>query len=375
MRIAKIVQIAAAVLLLINFCGAGEKSPYTVLYSNDTTHITTCTGPYHKAGEAFRPEMLVKSVRETAGTGVEVHLLQPGTIWTPWWQSDVYSMQDHYDWFLGHYGVKPDSNSFNEYVLRGGDLVKDFIGYCEKAGEAAFISVRMNDAHFLETWDDKAPNNAASAHCLSKFYVEHTPEYCVGYEKGKEVNFRDWDARNQNWAIKEVRDYKLSLIEELCRRYDFAGLELDFMRHSSYFNLKQTSAEQRIGIMTDVVRTVRGYLDADKENGYRWLCVRIPAFIGDHERIGVDVAKWSDAGVDMFNVSSHYFTCQQTDIGEMVKLAPDKTFYLEMTQATRSGKILRPGYDGFSFRRTTAEQYYTAAHLAYSRGATGGEYL
>lgn len=359
------------VVCVVNSAFGATRAPFKVLYSNDTTHITTCVGPYHKKGEVFQKTMLNASVDETAGTGVEVHLLQPGTMWTPWWQSDIYSMQDHYKWYQKRYGIKPDNNKINEYVLNGGDLVKAFIDRCRQNDISPFISFRMNDAHFLETWNEETPKGGAPAHCLSKFYVENAPEYCVGYEKGENLNFRDWDSRTQNWAIPQVRNYKLKLIEELCQKYDFDGLELDFMRHASYFNPQTTTSRQRKAIMKKVVSLVRGYLDENSKGRHRWLCVRIPAFVGDHDRIGLDVRKWADAGVDMFNVSAHYFTCQQTDLAEMVKMARQKAFYLEMTHTTRVGKVLCTGYDGFSFRRTTAQQYYTAAHLAYSRGAAG----
>ena len=56
----------------------GRKAPFRVLYSNDTTNILSCTSPWHKKGEAFRPEMLEATVDEVAGTGVDAHLLQPG---------------------------------------------------------------------------------------------------------------------------------------------------------------------------------------------------------------------------------------------------------------------------------------------------------
>ena len=50
--------------------------PYRVLYSNDTTNITTCVSPYHSSpSEPFRPEMLRETVKEVAGK-VDDHLIQ-----------------------------------------------------------------------------------------------------------------------------------------------------------------------------------------------------------------------------------------------------------------------------------------------------------
>lgn len=75
-----------------------EKAPFKVLFSNDTYNTDDCVSPYHKKGGLFRPEMLEASVDETAGTGVEVHMLQPANGWVPWWKSKIYPVEEHYQW-------------------------------------------------------------------------------------------------------------------------------------------------------------------------------------------------------------------------------------------------------------------------------------
>ena len=89
------------------------KAPFHVLFSNDTTNILTCVSPYHKKGEPFREEMLEATVDETAGIGVEVHMLQPAHGWAPWWQSKVYSIEEHHRWWREHYGVEPHQSVHN----------------------------------------------------------------------------------------------------------------------------------------------------------------------------------------------------------------------------------------------------------------------
>ena len=117
-----------------------RKPPFRVLYSNDTTNTVSCVSPWHKKGEPFRAGQLEASVDEVVGTGVEVHLLQPGLGWIPWWQSKVYPPEEHYRWFKERTGCDPDS--FGKYVLAGGDLVKLFIERCRKRGQTPFISLR-----------------------------------------------------------------------------------------------------------------------------------------------------------------------------------------------------------------------------------------
>ena len=74
---------------------ARAKAPFRVIYSNDTTNITSCTSPYHKKSEPFRAKMLEASVDEVAGL-VDAHFLQPGLGMVPMWpsQSGMVSTKD-----------------------------------------------------------------------------------------------------------------------------------------------------------------------------------------------------------------------------------------------------------------------------------------
>jgi hypothetical protein len=56
---------------------------------------------------------------------------------------------------------KPDS--FSQFVLNGGDMVQVFIDRCRAKGQAAFISLRMNDAHHKEFVDPKPGDKPGSS--------------------------------------------------------------------------------------------------------------------------------------------------------------------------------------------------------------------
>ena len=336
-----------------------------VLFSNDTTNILTCTSPWHKRGEPFRPQMLEATVDEVTGTGVDAHLLQPGLGEIPWWPSKVYPPEEHYRWMKQRYGLDPDG--FGKCVLDGGDLVKVFIERCRLRGQTPFISFRLNDGHHKEWTDaklgDKIGGGAAS--CISRFYAEH-PEYRIG------PDLKDWAQRVQNWAIPEVPARRFAFIQELCENYDLDGFELDFMRMYSFFQLDKTTSAQRCGIITGFVRRVREMLDRTARGGrHRWLCARVPCYTVAHDPLGLDLPAMVEAGLDMVNVSASYFTIQQTDFAAIRRMVPQAAAYTEMCHSIWNGKGTGKGYDSFPFRRTTPEQMYTAAHLAYARGGDG----
>ena len=392
-RIALSVLIVGAVAAVAR---GAEKAPFRVLFSNDTTNIISNVSPYHGRGEPFRPQMLEASVDETVGCA-DVHMLQPGGGWVPWWHSEICPADEHYRWLKEKARVPIDS--IGEYMLKGGDLAQVFVDHCRRRDTVPFISLRMNDYHGTEYADllmDRAkagPQIAADVNTgvqgcwLSRFYLEH-PEFRVGndppaytnnpdtlaFKRDHALRYQIRDNRVFNWAIPAVREHKLALIAELCESYDFDGLELDFMRHARYFRLTETAPDQRAEIMTGFVSRVRQVLDQTARRGKRrWLCVRVPFRVQRHPDLGVDLRKWVEAGVDMVNLSCHFVTEQQSDLAEVCRLVPEAAVYLETTfVCQRYGKPTGPRVSSNDvYRKMTAKQLSTAAHLAYARGATG----
>ena len=343
---------------------ARPRAPFRVIYSNDTTNITSCVSPFHKAREPFRKEMLEATVDEVAGL-VDAHFLQPGLGMVPMWPSKVLPLEPHYAWIKARYGVGPDS--FGNYVMKGGDVVQVFLDRCRATKQAAFISFRLNDAHHKEFYEPKPGDKPGSSMGMSvtRHYMEH-PELVMkrDFKRGYDLV--------QNWVHAEARTQKFTLITELCENYALDGLELDFMRYYSFFNLEQTTLPQRCAIMTAFITQVRALLDRTARAGQRrWLCVRVPCLVAGLEALGLDLPAMISAGVDMVNVSASYFTTQAMDLEAIRALSAGAAMYVEMCHSTANGTKLVPGYDTFAFRRTTPEQYQTTAHLAYARGADG----
>ena len=336
------------------------KPPFKVLFSNDFTNILTCTSPYHNKGQPYRGEMLGRTVDETPGA--DVHMLQPAHGWVPWWPSKVYPLEEHHRWWQEHFKIDAKDGAWgvpavHRHILDGGDPFKDFIERCRARGQKPFISLRLNDLHHLGHAD--TPKNKRGVHAICRFYVEH-PEYRLG---GR--------GSGHNWAIPEARAYKFALIKEICENYDIDGFELDFMRHPKFFK-GSTPREERVKIITDFVADVRKLLDRTARQGQRrWLCARVPCKLSMHDAVGIDLAEMVDAGLDMVNLSPSYFTCQDHDLALIREELPDAAIYLEMCHCTMTGKTVGAGGDNFLFLRTTDQQYYTTAHLAYRRGADG----
>jgi hypothetical protein len=364
---------------------ARAKAPFRVLYNNDTTNITACISPFFKKGQVFAAEMIDASVAEASGA--DAHMFSPGLVWVPFWKSSLYPPGEHFRWWQKTF---PNGrlHPIAHYLLDGGDIVADFVKSCRTHGVAAFVSIRLNDYHRVEFLD--APGDARleefDSICIDRFRREH-PGWRIrppaihdrGSHMADDADSRSvFEARDMgvmNWAEPGVRARMAAFIDELAENYDIDGIELDFLRHYRFFrpDAALTPAE-RSRIMTGFVSQVRRTLDRTAPAGKRrWLCVRIPAVLSMHDPLGIDAAAFADAGADMLNLSSNYFTVQQdVDVAAVRRLAPGASIYLEMNQCTAKGPDVSRGHgDNFTYRRTTDEQFLTTARLALARGADG----
>lgn len=345
------------------------KAPYKLLYNNDTTNTAGIVSPWHEEGESFREEMLVASIEEVAGTGVDAYMLSPGMGWVPWWQSNV--DPDFYDWWRERTGLEvegwgPVPNGYDRYVAEGGDMVQLLVDTCKKHGMAPFVSLRLNDVHLQEYHAKK--DQASLVSC--RLYCEH-PEWHIDQDHPSRKGY--YKKRGLDWAIPEVREYKLALLRELAEKYDLAGLELDFLRDDTMFRDDEPSHEERIEIITEFVGQVRTALDDGAPEKKRHLCVRIPVEMKAHPRIGLDVERLAKAGVDMFNLAVWYDTAQCPGVAEVRERLPEASLYLEMSHTAGSHRyFLRDKLYGTNGNpRTSDHQFYTTAHMAYQQGADG----
>lgn len=341
-----------------------QPPPFRTLYSNDTTNIASSPSPFKTKKSNITEADIRASVDETAGGGVDVHMLQPGLGWVPWWKSSVLPMADHLDW-VKRTGRTP--SSFEKFVLGGGDIVQIFVDECRAKGIAPFISLRVNDTHNVSR-GMPIKDLAARRKAMTEFklYDDH-PEWLIGPGS-------DEEERTQyafDFSRKEIQDYKLALIRELAG-YDIDGLELDLMRHWRFFHQGRTTSAERERMMTGFIKQVRAILDETAKPGqHRWLAVRLPGYTEAHDAMGLNVKNLTEvAGVDILNLSGHYFTDLQLEIKKIRAQVPAHVGVYTELHFTNAAIPPTDTQSKF-FRRSSPQSFYTAAHLAYARGAAG----
>ena len=164
----------------------------------------------------------------------------------------------------------------------GIDIYARWIARSRAKSISPWVSMRMNDVH---NTDDPA------CYMHSEFWREH-PEY-----RRVPYRFEGLTDRAFDYGRKEVRDYHMKLIVELAQRYDFDGLELDWMRFGYHFRPGHEAAGAPL--LTEFTAEVRRLLDGwAKRRGHRiQLSARVPSRPQSALALGMDAAEWARRGL------------------------------------------------------------------------------
>ncbi len=175
----------------------------------------------------------------------------------------------------------------------GRDNLQIQVDYAHENNLEVFWSLRMNDTH------DAHPKGYRSNYCGVAPFKTENPHYLLGeaddwYKYPGEP--RQWWT-SLDFTYPEVREHIFSLIEEVCRGYDVDGVELDFLRHPTFFppTLDGNPVDpDQVEMMTDLVRRIRKMADeVERERGRPLLlAVRTPFALADALFVGLDLQQW-----------------------------------------------------------------------------------
>ncbi|MEA1951935.1 MAG: family 10 glycosylhydrolase [Planctomycetota bacterium] len=202
---------------------------------------------------------------------------------------------------------------------RGTDPLAVVIDYAHKNNIEVFWSYRMNNPECsFATWG------------LSRRKREH-PEYIMGvkadFKKYPHSNPKAWYTLS-DFERAEVRDHIVNIFEDVCRRYDIDGIELDFIRHPLFFrpNLDGKPVEPRhVAMMTDMLRRIRAVTERESIKRGRpiLVTVRAPLSVTSCMNIGIDIRAYLEedlmdimiAGQDYIQMSVASSLKDMVDLG------------------------------------------------------------
>ena len=242
--------------------------------------------------------------------------------------------------------VDPRCTQLVAEIARGQDPFGYFLQRLRAAGKETFVTVRMNDVH---------EPTAADEWNLPKLRREH-PEFIVD---AAAVARGDTDWRN--WALDytrpEVRAFMKAIIAELLAKYEFEGVQLDWMRFPRHFSGTPEEVWAKRELLTEFVAEVRALCRAKG----RQLIVRVPTSVNGCKLLGIDVVAWSHRGLVDAITTSSFLT----------------TDFFQPIEATRValGEHPVPIYAGFDlehgFQRHSAESLRATVTGLYASGADG----
>ena len=234
-------------------------------------------------------------------------------------------------------------------VDEGGGPLTTITRLGQQAGLRVLPSLRMN-SHYEPSLNSRG---------IAPIRRDH-PEYLIGYPETEFIkDTLHWGVRTGlNYARPEVRKHVASLIIDLFERFDTGGVELDFMRHPTFFKIEEAYSNRHL--MTDMMRYVRQRMNEVKAASNRDLeiLVRVPPTLADSQRIGLDVETWiRESIVDTVAVGGGFIPLHSS-IREFVETA--KGTHVQILGSMES---LRLAVDD--------EANYAIAARAYTEGACG----
>lgn len=206
-------------------------------------------------------------------------------------------------WQPNSQGIEPTNRWPQNCKLleeKGLDPYKIWIDRCREKNISPWISIRMNDLHSA---DD--PTNFMH----STFWVTRPELWRVPNDTTK-----NWLNRALNFKHPEVRKHLTDFIDVIFERYDFDGIELDWMRFGWHLTPGQEAEEGHY--LTEVVEYARK--KADEWSAARRhpidLAVRVPADPDAAALLGMDGVAWAKAGLIDLLIPAPFWSTMDFDI-------------------------------------------------------------
>ena len=325
---------------------------------------------------ARRPDDITRQIDELVDAGVEALAVLAGIDDAPSWRggpSDMWG--DHVEVWNPDPRKKGEDQSvpskaadylkhlhdcMEAVIDDGRELMQIYIDACRRRGIAAYCSFRMNDAH---TCDERREWQVRGRLKCSR------PDLLIGPLVREGGHGSQWAFSWQwDYAREEVHERLLGLVDDALNRFDFDGIELDWMRQPPFFKPGQVFAN--IDTLTDFMRKAREVVAGHARHRARGiqLITRIPPSLDEALELGLDSRTWMREGLaDLFVLSSASLCTPAVDVAAAAGCA------------AAAGAAVYTGFDGTTHLTSPHEGYdrgqpcmlRAVAHNGYLQGAAG----
>jgi len=253
------------------------------------------------AVDAFIDQYAGTQIRELMFCPNAMRTSYNSSVWDPIWREYDPNGPDDQPLFAS---LKPEAREVARKWVHtawqlnreGIDPYKRWIARARQHGISPWVSIRMNDVHNVD--DERC-------YMHSEFWRQNPGLRRVQYR------FTQWTDRAFDYARPEVREHHLKLIREIVARYDFDGLELDWMRFG--FHFRPGYEREGTGYLTQFTAEVRSLLNEwEKRRAHPIrLGARVPSRPQTASGLGMDAVGWARQGlIDMLVITPFWATIE-----------------------------------------------------------------
>ncbi len=213
------------------------------------------------------------------------------------WRGMKYLQKQENGYAVDYSGMDRLRKLYNCYAKYNVDAVQIFIDCMHKLGIRPWLSFRMNDVHY---------NEEKTAPIRSDMSYE---EAAAGHKVGEEYGYY---ASCYDFTYPRYKNALLGYIKEVVDKYDFFGLELDFMRECICFDYLNNPDCHKI--MTEYIREVKAVVKAaEKRVGHEIkISIRTPRSLEDSLAFGFDLKTLCAEGLVDVVIPTPRWTCSES---------------------------------------------------------------
>ena len=284
-----------------------SEAPGGLALNEDNSHFF-----FSRAGKRLTTADVDQWVDQYAGTQVKELVISPNSmrtsyaskVWDPIWHGYDPAGPDDQPLLKStaaeaRKGARKWIHTAWQLAEDGIDVYARWIARARAKQLSPWLSMRMNDVH---NTDDPA------SYMHSEFWRQHPEFRRVPYR------FEGPTDRAFDYGHKEVREYHLKLVQELAARYEFDGLELDWMRFGYHF--RPGHEAEGVPLLTEFMTQTRRILDGwQKRRGHKiQLSARVASRPQTALGLGMDAVDWARRGLLDQLVITPFWQTIETDM-------------------------------------------------------------
>ena len=278
--------------------------------------------------------------------------------------------------------VKTGRNIVGGLIAKGTDPLEIMVDFYHEHDRELFSNVRMNDIHDagyyrygnIPKWklthpewlfgairrDPEAAAKVLAERRFDPYRRYFDPELSRYVVDKRPPATEGWSGAD--FSVPEVREMVFRVLEDICRRYDADGIQLDFLRHPPYFKSVAWGEEitqEQTDVMTGLVRRIREMTEREGLRRGRpiLVSVRILGSVAMNEAQGLDISRWLEKDlIDLMVVG----WVQEAPLKPMVELSRQYHVPVYMHMHRNRGGV-----------RGSLEGQRARAMMAYADGADG----